>query len=72
MKTRKKKRRVQLELLNERLFALELRVARRADALVEATQSIPRRSLECWLTAEREVLADVSSLRSFRVFRTRG
>jgi hypothetical protein len=70
MKTIKKKRRTQFGHSHQLLYELELRVARRADELVETARSIPSRSLECWLRAEREVLAELSSLRSFRAFRT--
>ncbi|MDB6094413.1 MAG: hypothetical protein JWM32_1975 [Verrucomicrobia bacterium] len=59
MNTKKKTRRAQPGSSKGKLFELELRIARRADELVKTARSIPGRSLECWLRAEREVFADV-------------
>jgi hypothetical protein len=68
VKTTKKKRRTQLSY--QRLFELEVRIARRADELVRMATN-PCSSLECWLRAEREVFAAIVSLRSFRAVRAR-
>ncbi len=43
---------------SQALFELELRIARRADELATMAASVHDRNLECWLRAEREVLAE--------------
>jgi hypothetical protein len=40
-----------------RLLELELRIARRADELANVGLPVRDRNLECWIQAEREVLA---------------
>jgi hypothetical protein len=39
-------------------FDLQLRIARRADELTMAAPLLRERSLECWLWAERAVIAE--------------
>lgn len=46
------------DLSDRALFELELRIARRADALAGAELAQPDRDLECWIRAEREVLSE--------------
>jgi hypothetical protein len=48
-----------LERLYQVLFDLELRIARRADQLAQATGAIRSRNLECWLRAELEVFSEL-------------
>jgi hypothetical protein len=45
------------ELSDEALFDLELRISRRADELAKAAAN-RERSLECWLQAERDIMAE--------------
>ena len=46
------------ELSDEALFDLELRISRRADELAKAAPSNRERSLEYWLQAERDIIAE--------------
>ena len=65
------KKEVQFEFSTQMLFELELRVARRADELVKTALSIPGRSLECWLRAEREVFGEMLSSELFGLSSTK-
>jgi hypothetical protein len=66
MKAKKRKNRNRFNFSKQRLFQLELRIARRADELMQRAFVLPARSLECWLRAEHEVLAEILPLASFR------
>jgi hypothetical protein len=46
------------ELSDEALFDLELRISRRADELAKAAAFNRERSLEYWLQAERDIMAE--------------
>jgi hypothetical protein len=46
------------ELTDEALFDLELRICRRADELAKASASNREHSLEYWLQAERDIMAE--------------
>ena len=71
MKAKNKTKRSRFKFSNRLLLELELRIARRADELMKSAFLAPARSLECWLRAEREVLAEILPLASFNVPRTR-
>jgi hypothetical protein len=46
------------EFSDQALFDLELRISRRADELAKAAASDGQRSLEYWLQAERDIIAE--------------
>ncbi len=57
MKKKRKARKPRPDPLDQALFQIELRIARRADELARLGQFVPGRDFEYWLRAEREVLA---------------
>jgi hypothetical protein len=57
MNTIEEKDHAPADLLSQELFKMELRIARRADELVRTLAPFPGRDVDCWLEAEREVLA---------------
>jgi hypothetical protein len=57
MNTKKKKKHTRTDSFGRKLFALELRIARRADELAKTIEPALDQNFEYWLRAEREVLA---------------
>jgi len=57
MNTKNRKKAPRTAGLHRKLFALELRIARRADALARTIKPAQDHNFEYWLRAEREVLA---------------
>jgi hypothetical protein len=56
MNTTKMNEQAPADSSSRELFELELRIARRADELAQTGGSRPRRDLEHWLRAEREIM----------------